>query len=351
MLESGAPFDPGSSESTTYNALIDTVSELYDGMAARTFELLQANQQLQAEISRRQQVEEQLRISAIVFDAVDEAVMVTNADNQIVRVNPSFTRITGYTAEEAIGANPRMLSGRTHPREFYQTLWSTLLDTGKWQGEIRNRRKNGELFVEWLSIYRVHDQVSGGFHHVAVFSDITKQRMEADRIQYLATFDVLTGLPNRAALLEQLRNALNDARRNQTRLAIMFVDLDLFKTINDALGHDIGDRLLQSVAIRMRDGMPHGGTVGRLGGDEFVVLLRGVIDQTHAVAVATHLRDAIAQPFDLEGNRVCISCSIGIAMCPEHGDDELQLLKDADTAMYRAKVGGRDAVEYYRLIG
>ena len=344
-IESGAAVqgvDHG--ESSQLNALIDTVSDLYEGMAARTLELLRANQRLQDEIERRHQAERELRVSAIVFDAVDEAVMVTNADNQIIRVNPSFTRITGFTAEEALGANPRLMSGGTHPPEFYQELWSALNAQGKWQGEIRNRRKNGELFVEWLSIYRVRDEDSGALRHVAVFSDITRQRIEADRIQYLANYDLLTGLPNRGLLIDRMGHALEAAAREGRKLAVLFVDLDLFKGINDALGHDIGDQLLVAAAARMKDCMRGSDTVARHGGDEFVALLPHVADQHAATAVAHKLRITLCEPFDLAGHALNISCSIGVAMFPEHGKDAAQLLKSADTEMYRAKASGRNAV-------
>jgi diguanylate cyclase (GGDEF)-like protein/hemerythrin-like metal-binding protein/PAS domain S-box-containing protein len=335
---------PADVEGERFDALIDTVSDLYEGMAERTIQLLRANQQLQAEIFRRQQAEQDLRISAIVFDAVDEAVMVTSAENRIIRVNSAFSRITGFAADEAIGANPRIMSSATHPPEFYRELWSAVVNTGKWQGEIRNRRKNGELYVEWLSIYRVRDDSNGEIRHVAVFSDITKQRVEAERIQYLANYDLLTGLPNRTLLIDRLRQELASASANSGRLALMFIDLDWFKAVNDGLGHDVGDLLLKLAAQRMNDCVSAADTVARHGGDEFVVLLPCIVDSAAAVDIAHRLRIALCQPFDLRGHRASISCSIGVALFPEHGADELQLLKSADTAMYRAKVNGRNGV-------
>lgn len=331
-------------EASRLNTLIDTVSELYEGTATRALELLRVNECLREEIARRQQAERELKISSIVFDAVDEAVMVTDAANQIIRVNPSFTRITGFSPEEAVGANPRIMSGGTHSAEFYRGLWSTLNTTGKWQGEIRNRRKNGELFVEWLSIYRVRDEDSGATRHVAVFSDITRQRVEADRIHYLANYDLLTGLPNRGQLIERMQTALDSAARESARLAVLFIDLDLFKSINDALGHDVGDQLLALAAVRMKQCVRVRDTVARHGGDEFVVLLPEVADAEEATAVAHQLCAALREPFEIAGHRLNISCSIGVGIYPDHGAQVTQLLKVADQAMYRAKSGGRDLV-------
>lgn len=326
------------------DSLIDTVSDLYEGMAARTLELLRVNQRLQEEIARRQQAERDLRVSAIVFDAVDEAVMVTDADNRIIRVNPSFSRITGFSAEEVAGVNPRIMSSGTHPPEFYRALWSALKADGKWQGEIHNRRKNGELYVEWLSIYRVRDVDSGATRHVAVFSDITKQRIEADRIHYLANYDLLTGLPNRGLLIDRMSHAIEAARREHWKLAVLFIDLDMFKAINDAHGHDIGDQLLALAAARMRNCVRSSDTVARHGGDEFVALLPQVVDQDAACAVAEKLRAGLCEPFDLAGLSLNVSCSIGIAIFPDSAEDAGQLLKCADTEMYRAKMLGRNVV-------
>lgn len=347
-LDGGGPASPLlASDGARQEALISTVSELYEGIAGRTLELLRANQLLQEEIERRQRAEEELRVAAIVFDAVDEAVMVTTAENRIIRVNPSFSRITGYSANEAIGANPRIMSAGTNPPEFYQHLWSTLIATGKWQGEIQNRRKNGELYVEWLSIYRVRDESSGVLRHVAVFSDITKQRVEAERIRYLANYDLLTGLPNRALLIDRLREELATGGDEGSRLALMFVDLDLFKSVNDALGHDVGDLLLRSAAQRMTEAVRCDDIVARHGGDEFVVMLPRIGGRDQAIAIAHELCERLRRPFELVGHHVHISCSVGIAVYPDHGSDELRLLKCADTAMYRAKLLGRDGVCYH----
>ena len=360
-LESGvAAGESVLEEGGLYKGLIDTVSELYDSMGARTFELLQTNSRLRAEIERRRRAEEELRLAAIVYSTVDEAVMVTGADNLIVAVNPSFSRITGYAADEVIGHNPSMLSGGINPPEFYQELWGSLERYGKWQGEIRNRRKSGEFFVEWLSINRVSDETAaketvGGTaaigavtHHVGVFSDITNHRAEVDRIQRLAHYDLLTSLPNRVLFSDRVAQALARARRDGTELALMFLDLDLFKQINDTLGHAVGDLLLKEAAVRMQACLRASDTVARMGGDEFVLLLPEVDGAANAMAIAQKIRHALNQPFELAGHSLSVSCSIGIAIHPKDGEDENKLLANADSAMYRAKQGGRNRVELFR---
>ena len=342
-VASGAPED-----SSAYQTLLNTVGELYANMGARTFELLQANHRLQAEVERRRRADEALRLAAMVFDTVDEGVVVTDANNRIVAVNQSFCRITGYTEDEVDGENPRMLAGGVHPPGFYRDMWSALNAEDRWQGEICNRRKNGELFVEWLSIKRLRDEAGGITHHLAVFSDLTEHRIETDRIRRLAHYDLLTGLPNRALFADRARQALSKARREKSELAVMFIDLDLFKQINDTLGHAVGDLLLKAAAARMQDCLRGSDTVARIGGDEFVVLVPDVESAENAMSVALKIRHALARPFQLSGRSLRVSCSLGIALFPGHGADQNQLLSNADTAMYRAKSRGRNRVEIYR---
>ncbi len=348
-LKTGVPAGDGGPEDSPANrALLDTVTELYAGMGARTFELLQANHQLQAEIERRQRADDALRLAAIVFDTVDEGVIMTGTDNRIIAVNPSFCRITGYAEDEVIGENPRMLAGGVHPPGFYRELWNSLTANGRWQGEICNRRKNGELFVEWLSIKRLQDKDGNVTHHVAVFSDVTEHRVEADRIRRLAHYDLLTGLPNRVLFTDRAHQALAKALRDKSELAVMFIDLDRFKAINDTLGHAVGDLLLKAAAARMQDCLRASDTVARIGGDEFVVLLPEVEAAANVMAVAQKIRHALVRPFELACRSLSVSCSVGIALHPGHGGDEKQLLRNADIAMYRAKKNGRNRVEFYR---
>ena len=292
--------------------------------------------------------EEALRLAAIVINTVDEAVMVTGADNLIVAVNPAFTRITGYAEAEVIGKNPNLLSSGSHPPVFFKELWTTLVATGSWRGEIRNRRKNGELYVEWLSIKLLRDERGHLINHLAVFSDISARKAEEERINHLAHYDGLTDLPNRTLITDRLRQALSKAKRDRTRMGLMFIDLDKFKPVNDNLGHAVGDLLLVEVANRLRDNVRASDTVARLGGDEFVVLLPTMEQEADAVMVAEKIRYALNQPFQVAGHVLNISSSIGVAVYPEHGADEKLLLIHADIAMYHAKKSGRDAVRLYR---
>ena len=293
--------------------------------------------------------EEGLRLAATVFKTVDEAVIVTSPDNRIIAVNPSFTRITGYSADEAMGKNPHILSSGKHPPEFFKELWETLTATGCWQGEIWNRRKNGELYIEWLSINLVYDEEKGHpTHHVAVFSDISERKAAEERIQHMAHYDLLTNLPNRALLIDRLQQALAKAKREKAHMALMFIDLDKFKPVNDKLGHNVGDLLLKEVAKRLQYCVRGSDTVSRLGGDEFVVLLPTVEEKQDAMMVAEKILHSLNQTFELAGHDLHISSSIGVAVYPEHGNDEETLIKNADTAMYCAKESGRNTVKFFQ---
>ena len=303
---------------------------------------------LHSDISERKQREEELRLASTVFNLADEAMLVTDAKNSILSVNPSFTAITGYAPEEVIGHNPKLLSARTHTKEYYREMWSRLIEAGSWSGEVLNRKKNGEAYVEWLSIKRVLDDKGELTHHVAVFSDITSRKAAESRMRHLALHDGLTDLPNRALLSERLGQAIIRARRDRSCLGLMYFDLDQFKPVNDTFGHEVGDLLLRAVAERVIDCARESDTVARLGGDEFVVLLPRLEKDSDALAVAEKIRLALAQPFILAGNSFEISASIGIAIYPEHGDDEMTLTRNADTAMYRAKQSGRNQVVIYQ---
>lgn len=289
-----------------------------------------------------------LRLAATVFNTVDEAVMVTGPDNRIITVNPSFTRITGYAPDEVIDKDPQILSSGKHPPEFFKRMWETLSAAGVWKGEIWNRRKSGEAYVGWFSFHRVYDEKGNLANHVAVFSDITQRKAEEERIYRLAHYDLLTGLPNRALLIGHLGQAIAKAQRDKARLALMFIDLDKFKPVNDAFGHEVGDLLLKEVAKRLQYCVRGSDTASRMGGDEFVVLLLTIEEEQDAMMVAEKIRHEINQPFELAGHSLHISSSIGVAIYPEHGSDEDQLLKNADTAMYHSKKSGRNSVELYQ---
>lgn len=296
-----------------------------------------------AEAERRER-EEALKLAGVVLETVDEGVVVTDAQNRIVSVNPGFTEITGYTQEEVLGTTPKVLSADTHDADFYRSMWESLRNSGSWKGEVLNRRKSGEFYVEWLSIKELRDERGAVSHYVGVFSDISERKASEERMRHLAHCDALTGLANRMLLTDRIHQALSKARRDRKRAAVLFFDLDRFKLVNDQFGHDVGDLLLQQVAQRVLACVRESDTVARLGGDEFVVLLAEIEEEANALAVGRKILDALQRPFDLTGQPVTIGASIGVAVFPEHGGDETALLKNADIAMYKAKACGRNTV-------
>lgn len=300
------------------------------------------------DISLRHQREEEQRLAAAVFNIADEAMVVTSPRNEIISVNPAFTAITGYEPQEVIGRNPRLLSAKTHSKAFYQEMWAKLVEMGYWSGEVLNRKKSGEVYVEWLSIKRVLDDKGQLTHHVAVFSDITVRKAAEGRMRHLAMHDALTDLPNRLLLTERLGQAIVRARRDRTRMGLMYFDLDKFKPINDRYGHEVGDLLLKEVARRSVECVRAADTVARIGGDEFVVLLTTVGEAQDALRVAEKICAALRRPFEIAGHSLDISTSIGLAVYPEHGGDAQALIRNADAAMYFAKQTGRDQVVLYQ---
>ncbi|WP_374265427.1 EAL domain-containing protein [Zoogloea sp.] len=300
-----------------------------------------------ADVTVRRVHEEQLRLAWTVVQNSVEAIVVTDADQRILSVNRAFTDVTGYTAEDAIGNTPRMLQSGHHDRSFYESMWQDIQILGFWQGEIHDRRKNGTFYPSSLSISAVRDQSGRLTHYVAVFSDITERKASEARIAFLAQHDPLTGLPNRTLLHDRLDQALANAARHGTRIALMFLDLDRFKTINDSLGHMIGDRLLQGVAQRLTSCVRETDTVSRQGGDEFLIVLTDVDVPDDAARVAEKILDLLQPPFDMDGQQLGTSFSIGIALYPEDGRDVEMLMKNADTAMYHAKESGRNTYRFF----
>ena len=300
----------------------------------------------------RQQDEEQLRIAAVAFES-QEGIFVTDANNRILRVNRAFTRITGFSEQEAVGQTPRLLSSGKHLAPFYISMWQQLLASGTWCGEVWNRRKNGDIYPEWLTITAVKSAEATTSHYVATLTDITQRKQAEDEIRNLAFYDPLTRLPNRRLLLERLQRALGSAGRRDEG-ALLFIDLDNFKTLNDTLGHDMGDLLLQEVGRRLSHCVRDGDTVARLGGDEFVILLlRLGKDQREAAGYAQRLgercRRALNETYDLAGHPYHSTPSIGVAMFADgqHNCDEL--MKRADLALYSAKAAGRNTVHFFDL--
>jgi len=297
------------------------------------------------DITKKKLAEQEQRIFATAFQT-QEGIIVTDANQIIVRVNQAFTIITGYSTEEAIGNKPSMLKSGRHDSFFYHAMHKTLHSEGYWQGEIMDRHKDGRIYPKWLTITAVKDSDDKTTHYVGNFSDITERKRAEEHIHYLANFDWLTGLPNRTQLNDHLKYALSLAKRSNGHLALMFLDLDHFKDINDSLGHSIGDALLIELAKRLRAALREEDTVTRLGGDEFILLLPGV-DAIGAAHVAQKLLDAIAESYRIEHYDLILTASIGIALYPEDGEDLEALSKSADTAMYRAKQEGRQCYRFF----
>jgi diguanylate cyclase (GGDEF)-like protein/PAS domain S-box-containing protein len=297
----------------------------------------------QTDISQRKQAEEAIQLAALVFENGSEGMVVTAADGTIVAINPSFTLLTGYTPEEVIGKNPRILQSGRQDAMFYQAMWSNLIATGHWEGEIWNRRKNGEIYAEWLSINSIFNSDGSVNRRVALFSDITKRKQSEELIWKQANFDPLTGLPNRSMFRDRLEQAVKQSRRAGLPLALMFIDLDRFKEINDTLGHEVGDALLVDAAQRLSHCVRNTDTVARLGGDEFTVILGDFDDYDSAERIAQTILNSLAQPFQLGAEKSQISASIGITFYPKDATGLDDLLKNADQAMYAAKDKGRNA--------
>ena len=300
-----------------------------------------------ADVTARRQAEEKLRLSATVLEHIADGVMVIGVDGRIVAVNPAFTQITGFIEMEALGQEFNFTRSTRQDEGFYASLWSELVDTGFWRGEIWNVRKNGELYLEWLTVSSVRDDHGYVTHFVGVFSDITKVKESQEKLDHLAHHDPLTALPNRLLFHDRLHHALQRAARDGEQLAIMFIDLDRFKNVNDTLGHHVGDELLQQVATALQCRLRDGDTLARLGGDEFIVLLENVEGQFGAGLVAEKLMAMFEQPFIVSDYELFVTASVGISLFPDDAGDLNMLIRNADVAMYQAKARGRNGYQFY----
>jgi diguanylate cyclase (GGDEF)-like protein/PAS domain S-box-containing protein len=300
-----------------------------------------------SDISSRKQSEEDLKLVAGVFDNTPEAIFVTDAEARILRVNRAFTEITGYSEDEAVGQTPRLLRSGYHDESFYRSFWASLNETGGWRGEIRNRNKSGAVFPAWENVSAVRDSAGRPVQYIGIFSDISEKKLSEERLRKLAHYDVLTDLPNRLLFNERLDHALRRTERNGRQLALLFLDLDHFKNINDSLGHPVGDTVLQMVAERLTRAVRDEDTVARLGGDEFVVILEDLNYAEDAANVAAKLIEAMEPPFVVDGQELNLTTSIGIGLRHADGEDSTTLVKNADSAMYHAKQAGRNQYQFY----
>ena len=296
-------------------------------------------------------VEQELRIAASAFET-QEGMIITDINEHILRVNAACVEITGYSADEAMGQTPRLFASDRHEATFFQAMWANIAATGTWKGEVWNRRKNGEVYPQWLTISAVTGIDGAITHYVASFIDISQRKAAEDEIKHLAFYDPLTRLPNRRLLLDRLQHAMHASARNANGGALLFIDLDSFKTLNDTLGHDKGDLLLQSVARRLGATVRRNDTVARLGGDEFVIMMEGLSAigleaAAQARLVAEKILDTFDQPHDLAGLAYHSTACIGIALFAQQTVSIDELLKHADLAMYQAKSGGRNALRFF----
>jgi diguanylate cyclase (GGDEF)-like protein/PAS domain S-box-containing protein len=299
------------------------------------------------DITERKQTEVELRRAATVFNNTDEAIIVTDAEQNIIAVNNAFTEITGYQEDEVQGSNPRLQQSGRHDSSFYEKLWNVIQNKGQWRGEIWNRRKSGEIYPAWENINAVKDNQGRIINYVSVFSDISSIKETEERLAHIAHHDALTGLPNRLLFSANLEQAMEHAHRHDHMLAVLFLDLDRFKVINDTLGHAQGDKLLQTVASRVKDCVRAEDTVARLGGDEFTVILYEITHAQDAANIAEKIIDMVSQTIVIDGHDLLISTSIGISLYPNDATNCNDLIKAADAAMYHAKERGRKNFQFY----
>ena len=313
----------------------------------RTVELERINNNLQAEIRTRLKTEEQLHLSAEIIENSREGIIVTDIEGRILSVNPAFTEITQFSSKEAVGKNISILRSEKHKESFFAQMWKSLKENGHWQGEIWNRRKNGELYPQFTSMSAIVGTDGEIRQYTGLFQDITEAKKHQDEINRKAYHDQLTGLPNRFLLQDRLAHAIAIKYRDGKKLALLFIDLDGFKEVNDNFGHDAGDALLKDVAAKLLDVMRSEDTVSRLGGDEFIILVEDVRDLENLKTIAQKAISTIREPFVFRGEEIVIGASMGISIFPSDGLDIESLIKKADLAMYDAKKNGKNNFRFY----
>ncbi|WP_019408450.1 phosphodiesterase DibA [Pseudomonas psychrophila] len=300
-----------------------------------------------ASLQRQHQDRERLRQAEVVFDCTREGVLVTDRNGVIVHVNRALVEITGYTVEEVLGRRPNMFKSGHHGPEFYQAVFKALKDNGDWQGEIWNRRKSGEIFPQWQTVRAINDSQGQLSHYVAVFTDISAIKKSQSELARLVHHDPLTELPNRLLFTDRTEQALVTAQRHTSGCALLIIDLDHFKIINDSLGHNVGDLLLKGVSDRLQGVFGKGFTVARLGGDEFAVLIENCATDSQAEALAQQVLEVMKAAFDIEKHQLFISASVGISVFPSDAQNAEQLLRNADSALFKAKNAGREGYALY----
>jgi len=325
----------------------DEVGQLTNAMRGMVENIARGHDELEGSRKNAEAVAEELRLYANAFESSGEPMLITDRDNRIVNVNAAFTAQTGYSLDEVRGHDPKLLSSGGTPKIVYRDMWVSLLGGGYWAGELWDRKKTGEVFPKWASISAIRDENQDIKFYIASFSDISERKANEARIDYLAHHDALTGLINRYNLENRLSQALLSAQRDRENIAVMFIDMDRFKTINDTLGHHVGDQLLIEVARRLKESVRESDIVARLGGDEFVVALTGMTVDTDAAPVAEKILRALGQPYVIDGGELHSSPSIGIAVYPGDGEDGATLMRNADTAMYHAKERGRNNIKFF----
>jgi diguanylate cyclase (GGDEF)-like protein/PAS domain S-box-containing protein len=342
-----------SSQDDEIHELAQTVEAMRASLRERNAELLESNAQLNEAVAAKdiallqaRSYAEELELAAGVFTHAFEGIMITDAASTILSVNPAFCTITGYTPDEAIGKTPRLLRSHHQDEHFYREMWASLQATGEWRGELWNRRKNGEAYLQWTSITTINDAAGKPHRRISVMTDITEERRKEEHIRHQAYHDALTGLPNRTLLHNRLDHAIKAAARAGGRIALLFIDLDRFKVINDSLGHLVGDLLLKEAARRMSHCVRGSDTVARLGGDEFVILAP-IEHSADAVQIAEKIIDEIALPFAIQQQTLHVGASVGISVYPQDGSDADTLLRNADVAMYAAKQAGRGTLCFF----
>lgn len=299
------------------------------------------------DISERIQVEKRLLLDKAVIETAEEAIVVTDNNVNIVDINPAFTKITGYSRDDILGQNPSFLRSGKHDEAFYKKMWHQLLSEGKWSGELWNRRKSGEIYIEWLSITSIIND-NGLQNYIGIFSDISDRKEAEEIVKRQANVDVLTNLLNRRAFIERLSYTLDLCHRKSQQAALLFLDLDKFKEVNDTHGHLAGDVLLQEVSKRLKSCIRGSDTLSRFGGDEFAILLFDISDMKKIADIAKNMCDSIRKPIDVGCTQVKVSASIGIACYPDDGTDADTLLKNSDKAMYEVKNTSRDGYAFYK---